>query len=279
MSMTHSPKSLLRQALLFAAGAVTGAGIAMKANAGRPPGDKPKTEDPKKEAAAADLKETAKWLLGGFALLTATLTTLGAAQGGFERLLRNYTEVAIVSLGLGVISIALAAAAFLWTTLRRPRLLVASLILFTLALLMGVSAAVLTPSTREQPFVSAKITSSATGTILQATVKAAGLRSDENLRIVIHQLVVDAEGYETQGNPLYEADIGPDPGGKVDTVIEIPVEPERYTAVDVVAGIAGNLGATCFDPNPEAGCLVVNLPRPTPSPSPSPSPPEAQAEG
>ena len=225
-----------------------------------------KTTGSKAEDAAAtsredDLNKAAAWLAAGFATLTAAFTALGAVGGGLERMLLNYFPAALVALIGTIGGVLLAVAAYLAKDEKgKRRRLRWALVLFSIGVVTGIVAAARTPSTREQPFIAAKLSVGTDGApwVLEATVKAAGMRSHEKVKVVVDGL----DGYQPvePGGRLYTGEVGPDRGGLVDLTFTVPVPINTFEQIGVAAGV-GNLRDKCFEEEEEPGAAPA-----TPSP-------------
>jgi hypothetical protein len=216
------------------------------------------------------LEKGSAWLATGFVILTAALGALGASGGGVDRMFRNFTlpaRLAFTAIGISIVCAGLSMI-FGGVALRQV-LLAIGVVFFAAGLIVAIALASIVPTTKEQPTVTAKLTRSAEGLSLEATVKAAGLRSDEVFRVVVDGI----SGADLER--LYTAEMGPDPAGKIDVILQIPLPPAGRFAQLGIAGGLGDQRDKCFEeevdvPN-ESGCVVLSFPQEEPSPATTPT--------
>jgi hypothetical protein len=122
---------------------------------------------------------------------------------------------------------------------------------------------VASPSTKERPAIVAKIVEEPVGMQLQGSVKAAGIQSDETIRVAVFGLT--KEGVSKR---LYVGEVGPDTTGKVDMALVVWVpRGKKYVQMGIGVG-QQNIEEKCFSDaiaprNVNEGCVLLHVPQKT----------------
>jgi hypothetical protein len=246
------------------------------------------------------------WLLGSaLTAITTIFAALGAVQLGMDRMLRNHPELVFAAFFFVILAAVLGGFALTLSspiTGRSPSSAVSSsaksagrrrvaghlptvkvflgvpsnlirlgLLCFAIAGLLAVWAAVVTPADNEFPSITAGF-KVGDRSALTASVKTAGLTSDEDLDIHIFGIsrqtrptdTAESMSYITQER-LYTTRLGPSPAGLVDMSVELPLSPGRFERMLIKAWV--NTAPVCeavaeeiIDKKSEPGCLVVVVP-------------------
>lgn len=208
-------------------------------------------------------KTVAAALAVGFTTVTTVVTAIGSAQGGLERMVRNQPTQSFCALALIGMALFLSFAALLLAQSWKPWLLLLASAFFVGGLLWAIQLAVASPSTRERPTIVASIVEDPVGMQLKGSVKAAGLRSVETVRVAVFGLT--KEGVSKR---LYVSEVGPDTAGKVDLALSVWVpRGKKYVQMGIGVG-QGNIEAKCFsdaltERNVIEGCVLLHVPQRT----------------
>jgi hypothetical protein len=215
-------------------------------------------------------------MTGDFAKIGAGITLLGGLlttlvwTGVLERVGRD--ESLLVSLAFAAVIVA----GGLWflrdhlsNATVKSGLATGCAVLLVAALIAAVFAVLGTYSHSEKPAISAEVSEQL---LLTATVKTAGLKSNETVGVRVEGLRRDGAG---GGVMLYEAALGPDPSGVVEHSIRLPLAAGLYELVRMRATTDDDYaqcpGDRIDDEQPRkrqlgTGCLVLTLPRLASSP-------------
>lgn len=227
------------------------------------PPAKPEPEKTKFAEKKQRADDAAKLLAGSFAIVATILTALGATSGGLERMLRNHpgrSLVAFVLLGLAI-GIAIVAYILDFKNLRWERgLLAAAGVLFTIGLLFAIWTAVVTPSVRERPRITASFTPQPP-LALQVAVKAQGVTADTPVGVTVEGLQRNDAGGYTVLSTLYTSFAGPDGSGVVDFTFAVPVPAGSFEFLGIAAAEGENTFPKCDPRNRVEGCTIVKVPQ------------------
>jgi hypothetical protein len=226
---------------------------------------------PKEDPKFADT--LAKTLAGGYVFVGFILTTIGAFQGGLQRLLLNHPWWTVLGLLLMGAGIGLAFVdAFVKSAGHKKTVILIALALFGFGLLKLVYLSTKSLSENERPGIATTASMAADGSKLEGHVTAFGVRATEWVYLSAKgfQITPMGGGDTASGNQsaqvtserlLYRTRSGPDRSGKVDLTFAIPVAFGRFDHV--------RIGATrvhkaedesidpCFDPpNPQKSVNV-----------------------
>jgi hypothetical protein len=198
-------------------------------------GGAPPNDDPGSAGASIG----AAVLAGGVALVQAVLAAVGAANGGLAAAALNKEGTVVVGLAATMIGLALLVWGFatrrdkIWRT---PLLVCAAL-----AVLVGVTAtaiaALFGPVIASQPSISASLTPGPPP-VLHARVTATGIPRRTTYRIAVFGESIGAHGdFVDQATPpyLYDAYVGADSSGDIDTRFAVPVPVARYPVIALYA--------------------------------------------
>jgi len=214
----------------------------------------------------------------------AALAAIGGATGGLARLLRDETRVAVVAMGLILLSVALAALARAVSTtpgppgssprlVVRPRvkavLLLGSGILLFAGLFIAVTAQIGVMGTSQAPQIAGSVERSGNDVVVRGVVQASGVRSVDRITIYSYQTDDDAESANMPA--LYQSSSGPDANG----VVKVPLELLVHNGPDwphlvVITAVLGEDRRNC-DGRPvqadnasidvrKVACVVLRLP-------------------
>ncbi|MDQ3981226.1 MAG: hypothetical protein M3271_00940 [Actinomycetota bacterium] len=213
------------------------------------------------EQSAVD--SAAKWAAGAFTVVTAALGAVGATGGGLERILRNELRASLFAFGLiffGIVVAVLSRPAiplFGGTPWVNTLTLVLAFGLFALGLGRALFLGVVSPSVRERPQISASLTRD-DGLLLEATVRASGMSSDDSLIVIIDGLA----GVERVGTRLYKSQMGPERDGSVDVPLKVEIPSAGFDEVAIAASFDGEEREKCLDGTLTEACVIVRLPAP-----------------
>jgi hypothetical protein len=188
------------------------------------------------------LNRTQGTLVGVVALLQAVFTAASAINGGLAGLFINDKAKAVI--GFGAIFLAILIAATLTvsgekatTAKARRRVTIAggtAVVLFMLGMVVTAYAAVVIPSRKSQPEISA-VLHAGTPLILDGTVKANGIPRGVGLNVYVDG-AYEAKGQYFLTDPtLYQAHIGADPTGKVAHTFTVLIPTNTYDAIAIDA--------------------------------------------
>jgi hypothetical protein len=144
---------------------------------------------------------------------------------------------------------------------------------------IGVAVVGFTYSDREKPTITAEVQP---GLALKATVRVAGLSSNQKLAVDVKGYRREDDSSKWEGFTIYEAAFGPDASGEVEHPIRLGIAPGTYDLVGIRAGVGDKLQEcppdTVKTPLPgrggedtgkaalSTGCLFLALPRQAPFP-------------
>jgi hypothetical protein len=164
----------------------------------------PSTEPPPSDDPTVVLNRLAQLALALIPAFIAALAAIGGATGGLARLLRDETGVAVVSMGLVLLSLAFAALARGVSTSRTPGpsgvapglvvrpavkaalLFGSGLLLFT-GLFIAVTAQIGVMGTSQAPQISGSVAYQGRDVVVSSQVKASGVRSVDRITIYSYQ--------------------------------------------------------------------------------------------
>jgi hypothetical protein len=244
---------------------------------GAPPAD---DDDP-----TVVLNKLAMLALGLIPAFIAALAAIGGATGGLARLLRDETEVAVVAMGLILVSLAFAALARGVSTTRTPGrdgsaphlvvrpavkgvLLLGSGVLLFAGLFVAVTAQIGVMGTSQAPQISGSVENRGNDVVVEGRVKASGVRSVDRITIYSYQTDDDAV---TAGAPeLYQSSSGPDANGAVDVPLRLVVHNgPNWPRLVVITAVLGEDNRNCDGQPVQPGgvsdvrkvaCIVLRLP-------------------
>jgi hypothetical protein len=246
-----------------------------------PTPDPPPSDDP-----TVVLNRLAQLALALIPAFIAALAAIGGATGGLARLLRDQPGVAVVAMGLVLLSLAFAALARAVSTSRTPgpsgvaptvvvRPAVKAVLLFGSGLLLfaglfiAVTAQIGVMSTSQAPQISGSVTHRGSDVVVKGEIKASGVRSVDRITIYSYQTNEDADS--TDKPQLYQSSSGPDANGAVDVPLELVVHngPE-WPQLVVITAVLGEEKRNCdgrpVDPTQgdvavqKVACLVLRIP-------------------
>ncbi len=220
-------------------------------------------ENPKDKALA--------WLVGGFSLVTALLTTLSGTSGSLvDRLQRSHPLILFFCFAGLILAIALALMSYLLDNWVKDLMRWLGLVLFFVALLSLVLIATIQPIAPERATVRAAVTQGS-GLTLEASAKASGLRSGQDVVVEVYGLVLT--GRDEDGQAVYTPELfyksrtGPDRGGNVDLGFQVPIPSGRYNTLGIAASVDEDPGPCDFsvirglaEELEQKGCVLLRLP-------------------
>jgi hypothetical protein len=224
--------------------------------------DAPEQETPSDSRVA----DWAKWLTGGFALLTGVLAIVGTYTGGIGRILRNDPWLFIASVFGVIIAVILG----LWageltkkpdqqhaggdgrkgTDAEQPRpggrrswqALGAGIIIFLVSILVAMYIAAVSASTPDRPTLSAHLVASGErGWSVKGTAAATGLKTDGQLQLLVYAIPQQ----DQTPLPLIYTVTGPNSDGVASTSFEAPLPEGEWTQIIVTAN-SGIYPRTCM---------------------------------
>jgi hypothetical protein len=256
----------------------------------------PSAQSPSAEPSSADpapsddptvvLNRLAQLSLALIPAFVAALAAIGGATGGLARLLRDQAAVAVVAMGLVLLSVAFAALARGVSTSRTPGpsgvapglvvrpavkaalLFGSGLLLFT-GLFIAITAQIGVMSTSQAPQISGSVGYRGKDVVVSGEIKASGVRSVDRITIYSYQTNDDADSADKP--QLYQSSSGPDANGAVDVPLELVVHngPD-WPQLVVITAVLGEEKRTCdgrpVDPTlgdvavQKVACLVLRLP-------------------
>jgi hypothetical protein len=234
-----------------------------------------------------------KYLLGGAGALQAVLTGLGVSNGGIAILATN--EPGTLAFGLIAVLVAVFIGALVLVLGKDNGLTKAFIGLAMVFLFGGIGvtgyAAVVVPAIAKAPDIDATLAESPTHQLVATIhVKASGIQEANPywVKIEARRYEPGPKGgkYLPLGTPIYEAQLGADGQGNVDTKVEVPLPLGEYNVISVESwegsghGPCGSLevpgGANlthlpeeAIDKRGRIGCVVMRLPRDLKSPRPA----------
>jgi hypothetical protein len=253
----------------------------------QPPSAEPSSADPApSDDPTVVLNRLAQLALALIPAFIAALAAIGGATGGLARLLRDQTGVAVVAMGLVLLSLAFAALARGVSTSRTPGpsgvapglvvrpavkaalLFGSGLLLFT-GLFIAVTAQIGVMGTSQAPQISGSVAYRGRDVVVSGEIKASGVRSVDRITIYSYQTNDDADS--TDKPQLYQSSSGPDANGAVDVPLQLVVHngPD-WPQLVVITAVLGEEKRTCdgrpVDPSQggvavqKVACLVLRLP-------------------
>jgi hypothetical protein len=252
--------------------------------------DSPETEPVPASTPSDDptvvLNRLAQLALALIPAFIAALAAIGGATGGLARLLRDQTGVAVVAMGLVLLSLAFAALARGVTTSRtsspqgsssglvvRPAvkavLLLGSGLLLFAGLFVAVTAQIGVMGTSQAPQISGGVGHDGNDVVVDGHVKASGVRSVDRITIYSYQTDEDADSADKP--QLYQSSSGPDADGVVDVALKLVVHNGNgWPRLVVITAVLGEDKRNCDGRPVQAGaastdvrrvaCLVLRLP-------------------
>jgi hypothetical protein len=240
------------------------------------PGSAPVAERSVSKTDEEKIDSAVKWLIGSFGTVSAVLAGLGAVNGGLERMLRNHPVGSLFAFTFTSLAIGLAVMAqsafydepgedggpwglWAWLFASRKRLIALSALSFMIGLVLVTWWAVITPSSREQPTVTARFATQE-GLSLVGSVKASGIKSDEIVTISVDGLTREDNGELRFVDSIFDSDLGPNPAGILDVPLDVAVPTGRFELVGVSARFAEEASQKCRKDDPNEGCVVLRVP-------------------
>lgn len=227
------------------------------------------------ETGPADQNTGVAFLMASVTAVAALFTTLGVTGGLLGRMVRNHPELASVAAVAAVIATVLGVVGWMLKSKPVPqaRVLSVGLLLFLVAAVAAIWAAVNTWGDEFAPRVTAVVEKGTRGELIALEVDAAGLEADERIQTSIWP-VTEQRGpafsqqgqalnsqfkYKTGGLPLYQLINGPDADGNIDLSVKVPV-PARHPPVVVVhSAIGEHTPDDCFEDESDSGCAILEL--------------------
>lgn len=232
-----------------------------------------------------------KVVLGGAAALQAVLTAVGASNGALVAIAINNSDLLIAAVALIIVAVLAGIALAVANPKSTDGWAIVVSIFGGLALLAGIIItgyiALSGPASTKTPDLDVAVSGSATTVSLTAEVKASGIPENSHYWVEVdarsYQASQNGGSYVQLGTPLYQAQLGSDSQGNIDTKIGLPVASKQYPAVSVEAwygdhpGPCGSLtvagGANLpkqaqaqaqqkafLDQYSRPGCVVVRIP-------------------
>ncbi len=224
-----------------------------------------KTEEEKKSGLASAVGR-----LGlGLPMFGAALTALGVNEEDFDRMALNQPSLTLFAL-VGVVFASVLGVGALIADYGRARKTVAItfLVAGAVALLLGTVAGAVAiariPGNGDTPSIAASFDQSA-GLALSATVKTRGIKSSDDVHVLVEGLVrKNPEEEEIELTELFKASIGADRTGTVELPISVPLRPGEFDFVIISSWLGRNEQPNCLvdtgDPTADGGCASLQLP-------------------
>lgn len=222
-----------------------------------------------------------KYLLGGAGLVQVALTVVGVNNGGISAVVINHRAFIVAGLAAVLVAVFLGALALMIPSKAVTDILV---VVGTVLLFIGIGitgyTALVAPDVAKAPDIDTTLTQAAGGQLtLTAHVKASGIKESEQYWVNVEARSEKAGRYVVVGSPIYQAQLGADGQGNVDTDLTIPLPKGKYSAVSVEGWDGFHAGPCASLETPggakltashsaevleegRTGCVVLRLPDP-----------------
>jgi len=218
------------------------------------PPPNPPAEDPKvkeKERREARQEKGITWLVGAVTLVTAIYALFGTGAGApVDRMFRHLPLWAFVGFALLIVGIGFGVWAYMVRSeTSRMVLMAIGLVLVVVGLGTLTAGPTRVSATTEVPSVRATLKREG-GLTIEATAKAAGLKTQDRLFVAVSGLVprvTDARRLVYTRELLYRSQTGPDRAGLAELSFTVPLPPARYESIGVTAQVNGVEADCRFD--------------------------------
>jgi hypothetical protein len=225
----------------------------------------------------------AKFLLGSAGALQVLLTAVGASNGALVAVAINNLPLLIVGVGLVGLAVVVGAIIRIANLKELGQVILSVGGLAALVGGIGVTGyiALLGPSMAKAPDLDVAVSGSSGHLSLVGEVKVSGISQDAHYWVEVdarqYNFAHGAGSYTQLGTPLYQAQLGADSQGNIDTKFAVPLAARQYPAVSVEAwygtqhGPCGSLTVTggasltdaragsSLEQHSRPGCVVVRL--------------------
>jgi hypothetical protein len=229
--------------------------------------------------------QSLKFLLGGVGILQGLLTGLGVSNGGLDAMVINH-RFSLIS-GLALVLVGTAIGGFLLVIKPNEQVPRALVLAGSAFVLVGITitayTALIAPAIAKAPDIDVAVSDAAGQLTLTAHVKVGGIKESDHYWVEVDARTYVSTGggsYLQLGPPLYQAQLGADSQGNIDSTVSVPLLPGQYPAASIEAwygkhaGPCGLLAVTAgasaknaatreakLQQNGRPGCVVVRLPR------------------